>query len=548
MSESQPVPLSGRIVVVGDASPHAVRQLRERVSSVDWLTAPSGRDIGDARRIELIADPEAVEGSFTIRADESGLVVSGDQFSGLIYGANAIADDLAAGRTVATGARAPGLPYRTFWNWDHSTNWELSQVGHQEIGVFNPWSKPPGGFLDDFRRCVDFMSLNRISAVVIYGFLRDSHGGIEAAQELCRYAMERGVRIIPGVAIGAYGGLYWEGKHRFNLSTWLDENPEVAADMERGVGFQLADLAFPLNFPRSDYTRTACPSAPETMDWMTDGVQWLAETFDIGGINIESGDYGVCGCERCQTRRGDREDPTRRDADAEFWSHADMADNFPRLFDAARSVNDNLWMYCELQWDNLLDDSAHSPFGGMPEGAIYQHTMNRGYWERTKDAVTRELVESLPTQPNVLRCQFACQWNGDERTERYTDNSRVFADMSQAADRWGMQGLTIWGEPSPFHVGTEISYLAFARFGYDPTLTWQEFIEDDVAPLLGGTDAAKNYLAVMGEMDTQQHLPSERIDELIAVARDGESAHEGDIARRWNYLQNRLQQRRYMGS
>jgi len=29
----------------------------------------------------------------------------------------------------------------------------------------------------------------------ISGFLRDSHGGIEAAQELCRYANERGVRI-----------------------------------------------------------------------------------------------------------------------------------------------------------------------------------------------------------------------------------------------------------------------------------------------------------------------------------------------------------------
>ena len=44
-------------------------------------------------------------------------------------------------------------------------------------------------------------------------------------------------------------------------------------------------------------------SAPETMAWMEEGVAWLAETFDIGGINIEAGDYGVCGCDRCVARR-----------------------------------------------------------------------------------------------------------------------------------------------------------------------------------------------------------------------------------------------------
>ena len=174
------------------------------------------------------------------------------------------------GRRPSRGS--PGLAYRTFWTWDHSTNWELSQIGQQEIGVFNPYGKPPGGFLADYKRLVDFCSRNRIAAIVIYGFLRDTHGGIEAAQELCRYANERGVRIMPGIAIGAYGGVYWEGDHPYNLATWLKKNPQFAATMEKGVGFQLADLAFPLNFPRSDYTVSACPSAPETMAWMEEAV------------------------------------------------------------------------------------------------------------------------------------------------------------------------------------------------------------------------------------------------------------------------------------
>ena len=190
-----------------------------------------------------------------------------------------IARSPAEGPRAASETRdAPGLPYRIFWTWDHSTNWELSQIGQQEIGVFNPFQKPPRGFLDDYRRLVDWCSRNRIPAVTIFGFLRNSHGGIAAAQELARYGRERGVRIMPGIAIGAYGGVYWEGDHPFNLATWLKKHPQFSAQLEKGVGFQLQDLAFPLNFPASDYTLTACPSAPETMDWMTDAVSWLAET------------------------------------------------------------------------------------------------------------------------------------------------------------------------------------------------------------------------------------------------------------------------------
>jgi len=78
----------------------------------------------------------------------------------------------------------------------------------QEIGVFNPYGKPPDGFLADYTRLADFMSRNCIPAVVIYGMFRDSHGGVAAAQTLCRYANDRGVRILPGVAINAYGGVY----------------------------------------------------------------------------------------------------------------------------------------------------------------------------------------------------------------------------------------------------------------------------------------------------------------------------------------------------
>ncbi|MBI2719057.1 MAG: hypothetical protein HYX36_09900 [Rhizobiales bacterium] len=548
--------LSGAVAIAGGgAFPHARRRLGQEYPGIDWRAPGPG---ANTPLLRLVADEGLAEGAFRIATESrdgvaSVVTVTGGSVPGVLYGVEELirrggSNPARVSVDANPIAMSPGLTYRTFWTWDHSTNWELSQIGQQEIGVFNPYSKPPGGFLADYRRVVDYCSRNRIAAIVIYGFLRNSHGGIAAAQELCRYASERGVRIIPGVAIGSYGGVYWEGDHPYNLATWLKKYPQFAATMEKGVGFQLADLSFPLNFPRSDYTMTACPSAPETMDWMTEAVAWLAETFEIGGVNIESGDYGVCGCTRCVTRRDNAAEAQRRQSDTgDSWSHTDMAENFPRLFAAANGKRKNLWNYCEMQWDNLLDPVAHAAQRKLPRGGIYQHTANRSYWGRLQRDLGRDYVENLPTQPNVLRCQFACQWNGDERTERYALNARTFASMAQFCARMGMQGLTVWGEPSPFDATVELSYLAFARFGYDTGLTWQRFVDEDVAPLLGGRAAAGRFIALAEELDGNRSLPMERLAKLRGEARDHGGTGTGEAARRWMTLEDRIAKRQFMG-
>ena len=173
--------------------PHALRRLSEAFPKIKWHQSESGQTIS------LSEDKALPEGAFRIEATPERVTISGGPFSGVIYGVEELIKrggdqpDLLS-VSADTIYEVPGLTYRTFWTWDHSTNWELSQIGQQEIGVFNPYQKPPSGFLSDYKRCVDFCSRNRIAAIVIYGFLRDPHGGIEAAKELCRYAAERGVR------------------------------------------------------------------------------------------------------------------------------------------------------------------------------------------------------------------------------------------------------------------------------------------------------------------------------------------------------------------
>ena len=238
----------------------------------------------------------------------------------------------------------------------------------------------------------------------------------------------------------------------------------------------------------------------------------------------------------------------RRKSDhGDSWSHTDMSTNFPRLFEAANAKRKDLWIYAEMQWDNLLDQVALEAQRRLPRGGIYQHTTNQSFWGRLKRELRRDYVEALPTQPNVLRCQFACQWNGDERTQRYALNARTFADMATFSAKVGMQGLTVWGEPSPYYATVELSYLAFARFSYDPSLTWDRFMGEDVAPLLGGSAAADRFIAIAGEIDAHQRLPRQRLMSLAAEAR-GNASLPGEAGRRWLTLAEQIARRGYMGS
>jgi hypothetical protein len=557
MEQGTPVAVKGAVGVHGGAThPHAASRLRQSFPNIDWFDADQMPIPDGVASIRLTTDPLQPEGGFTITVDAPNgvpsITVSGGPFSGVIYGV----EELIQRRTTATGTgftvdrrktiQTPGLPYRAFWTWDHTTNWDLDQIGHQEIGVTNSYAKPPDGFLADYKRMIDFMSQHRIAAVTIYGFFRDTHGGVEAAQELCRYANQRGVRILPGIAINAYGGIYWDGNHHYNLATWLRAHPELAAEMERPAEFQINDLAFPLFFDNDVYMARGCSSRLENQRWMEEGVAWLAESCDIGGLNIEAGDYGICVCPYCQRRRAEREEALRRDNSEASWSPSDMTDFFPRLAEIAHATRPDLWVYAEIQWDQILDAAALAPLQSLPDSGIYQYTFNRTYWQRTLRELTPEHMASVPTKTNVFRAQFCSQWNGDRRTERYRFNGRDLAEMVWKAAACGMQGVTMFGEVSPFETATELSYLAFARFSYDPSLTWDQFLTEEVAPRLGGDTAATRFLELVTTLDAQPNLGKATLRRIQSEALDAARHPDDEVSRRWLWLATKAAKRAYL--
>ncbi len=416
----------------------------------------------------------------------------------------------------------PTLPYRLFWTWDHTTNWQLDQCGQQEFGCFNDYSKTTDAFIQDYQRLIDFMSLNRVSGITIYGFLRDSHGGIDAAQQICNYAQARGVRILPGVGINAYGGIYWQGEHRYNLHNWLTAHPELRAQYNKPAEFNIPDLSRKISFPQNGFTDAACPSKTENLQYHVEAIQWLCETFAIGGVNFESGDYALCYCDDCKSKRKTHS----------TWSLHDMINIYPVLFDVVKQTNPTYWNVCETYWDNLLEPNALEALVHLPDSAIYQFCCNRSYWQKIQTELTKDYVNQLPKSTNILRTHMGSQWND----ERYQLVAKRYAQMMHLLYSRGMQGATIFSEVSAFNVSNEINYLAFSRFGYDATLTWDNFLQQELSPRLGGDPEAELFINLL-DADIRS---TDQLDNNIGVAKEISSTLSGDPYRRWIWLINEL--------
>ncbi len=177
--------------------------------------------------------------------------------------------------------------YRFLWTWDHSTNWSKQNIAIQEKGCFNPYLKSPDVFLEDYYLLLDFMENMGFNGLIIWGFFRDSHGGEKNAQKLIQYAKKKKIKILPGIGLGAYGGIYYEGNHPYNLKTHISKNPKLAAIDKKG----------------NKKENILCPSKEENIEWYLKGIDWLFDNFEIEGVNLETGDYGICWCSDCKKIR-----------------------------------------------------------------------------------------------------------------------------------------------------------------------------------------------------------------------------------------------------
>jgi hypothetical protein len=208
--------------------------------------------------------------------------------------------------------------YRTFYTWDHSTNWDLTQPGTRLGGCHESYEKPPQAFIEDYTRLIDAMCRLGLNHLIIWGALRDTHGGMDALRRLVEYGRANGVRVAPGV------GVYYEGDHEYSLVNLLYRHPELAAVDANGQPRIDAD-----NPCRS----VACPRNDRVAAWTLSSIRWLMEEVGPLAIHFETGDYGVCHCKTCQASGVCQATGLR----GKRTSHEDMAEVLPPIVAQVRA-------------------------------------------------------------------------------------------------------------------------------------------------------------------------------------------------------------------
>ena len=175
---------------------------------------------------------------------------------------------------------------KIWWTWDIRMRWSYG---------FSYFAK---SFEDNYLAMIDSAAAMGVDGIVIWGFLRDRHGGVDSARRIVDHAVAKGVKIYPGVGIDDYGGVYYDGDSTYALDSYIKQHPEAQAIREDGTpDFHL--------WPPNDTTPRlkACPSNEEVIAYYQESVEWLLDTFNLEGFQIEQGDSGLCWCPKCRERK-----------------------------------------------------------------------------------------------------------------------------------------------------------------------------------------------------------------------------------------------------
>ena len=406
----------------------------------------------------------------------------------------------------------PALPSSCLWTWDHSTNWVLDDPRLINFGFQNRYLKRPESFTQDYRQLTDFAAGLGVKGIVIWGFLRDSHGGIESAKRVADHAVSRGVAILPGIGTNWYGGAYYEGDHPYNLETFIQKNPGARLIDERGQAMD----------------HGVCPTSPRFSEWVRDGVEWMFREFAVGGANLENGDVIVCYDQGCAAHR-------------ESWPHEGpeflriQALCYPPALEGIERELDDKLVTCGSYTGFLPGQSSDQFASGpqldqvmigphmqsrrsllaklLPARAVCQWTLTgmmlqaplplTTYLETgSPDAVfdnpawPRDLAP--PTVRSVGLLHQGSQWYPEGRYRQFVSTIK---EACLRAYRAGMEGISIHGEVSSLHTPAALNYLAFSHFVHWPEDSLVDLGRKTIGQVLGSQDDGESFVRILAHWD-----------------------------------------------
>ena len=393
-------------------------------------------------------------------------------------------------------SEAPDFRYRTFYTWDHSTNWDLTQPGARVGGCHEPYEKPPEAFIEDYTRLIDCMAALGLNHLIIWGALRDAHGGVPALRRLIDYGLANGVRVAPGVGVACYGGVYYEGDHEFSLVRLLQEQPELAAVDETG-----APRIDPTNPRRS----VACPRKKEVFDWMLRSMRWLMEEVQPPAIHFETGDYGVCACKAC-AQRGPRDGRASDD---------DLAEVLPPLVAEVRSCSTDCWLSYNhyVGYTRQMVENPPAFAREIPDDVICKWGVS---WMLAPELAPGEgtpwePVEPMspqvrpPTASSMAHLHFGTGWWGC--SPRGTLEIARFFETVPLLREVGFDGICTHGEESAMSPPAELNYHVYAALARNAEATPAEIAARSVGRLYGDEELAAEMLTAFRDRRVPRDLP-----------------------------------------
>ncbi len=435
----------------------------------------------------------------------------------------------------------PALPSSYFWTWDHSTNWVWDDPGMLNFGCYNRYLKQPATYVEDYRRLTDLAAGLGVRGVLIWGFLRSSHGGIESARRVADYAASKGVAITPGVGTNWYGGVYYEGEHPFNIETFAKNHPDARSMDEKG---QLLD-------------NSVCPLHPRFVEWLQSGMQWLFREFAVGGANLENGDFVVCHCPRCKAQTA--EWPS---GEPDFWRHQYLGYD-PALRAIEGQLKDKLvtWATYKGFVPGQPKDQTHTHaymecerpavVDKMPAGGVCQWTLT--HMLRAEPLpLTRYLDNGVPDEalssehwpaglkpPTRRSAGFIHQGSQWHRATRYDAIVSTIKEGCLRAYRAGLEGVSIHGEVSTLHIPWALNYLAFSHFIHWPEDSLRDWGRKTLGQVLGSHQEGEAFAELFAHWQARTLSEAQRKD-LARRHRDltGEVAAGRHLTRWrfWNWL------------
>lgn len=428
---------------------------------------------------------------------------------------------------------APAFSKRIFWNWDFATNWDddLRKV-HQTKNIDpgakrHPYEESPDAYNVQFERVVDFAADHKLNGLIVWGFCSDAHGGVPAAQRLSRYAKERSVRVLPGVGTVIYSGFYHGGDSPYYLPAWLKTRPDV----RRMIGKD----GKPLDAP--------CPGDPGLHRWLEDGSRWYFKTFpDIGGVNLEHGDFFECQCKECKAQRA------RPENDSNFYW--DMMVTQVPVAKAARAVDPTLWITYSPYHGYTKQMMAKPPrfLKQYPPNAITQWTYT-GMVANEKNWPA-DLKPPAGTRSSIGLLHQGSFWDGPKQWwgspgQTYALVPEVIQRACARAIKDDSEGLEVVGQVGPASPQNELNYLAFAEFAWHPTETVDGWVTKRLPPLYGGVEKARRFVALVSDATTDAATIAKAQKEAEATAAGLPDPRQ---ARRWRNLGRELARRQALAA